>query len=218
MWNWLVAFVMSLLAAHGPAFTADFATYPDGPPAGFALHDNGADTRYTPAASPGLEVVDGALQTTATGRGLAAGYASVDMGAPVTRIGARFGFTDGDPRGAIALPVWAEPIGQTWPRIPDSPAHVVVSRADWAYQVYEGGRLVSLAQGVFVPPLLTGVPLSVDVRLDGATATVALPDGSTATVTDPRIAVPARFACWEAFVMDAATMSRPLITRVWADT
>lgn len=229
MLNGLVALLMALLfggpgGTPTPAFDVSFAGFPDGPPAGFVLYDNSADTSYTPAANAGLQVVDGALQTMATGPGLAAGYAQVDLGAPVHVIGAEFSFTDGNPGGAIALPVWEQPFEQTrnpdpaLSRVPDSPAHVVVSRAGWAYQLYEDSHIVPLADGAFDPPLPVGEPLRLEVRLDGTTGTLALPDGQTVSVADPRIAEPAHYATFEAFLMDAATMSHPLITRVWADT
>lgn len=227
MWHWLISLILAALAAisHGHTFAVDFADWPDGPPAAvFTLYDNSADVSYTPAANAGLQVVDGALQTMATGPGLAAGYAQVDLGAPVRVIGAEFSFTAGNPGGAIALPLWEQPFNETrnvdqnLSRVPPSPAHVVVSRANWAYQLYDGSRIVTLADGVFDPPLPAGQSLTLEVRLDEETGAVALPDGRIVTVSDPRIAQAAHYATFEAFVMDAATMSRPLMTRVWADT
>src|SRR3954451_3564012 len=111
-------------APAGQAFAADFTQQPYGAPADprVVLYDN---TRGASAAHP-LTVINGGLQTQATA-GLAAAYAQVDVGAPVTRIGAEFEFTGGTKRGgAIALPAWADSFDATWPRVPDSPAHLVL--------------------------------------------------------------------------------------------
>lgn len=220
MLRWLISLILAALAAigHGHTFAVDFADWQDGPPAGFTLYDNSADTSYIPAADAGLQVVDGALQTMATGPGLAAGYAEVELPAAVTRIGMEFAFTsDGDPRGAVALPLWVEPFQPIrLERVPGAPVHMFLTRTGWAYQVYDAGKLHTLASGPLDLP--ADQLLTLDVWLDGDTATVHLPDGTTTTVTDPLVAVPARFATFESYVGDAATMNRPRITRVWADT
>lgn len=222
MLTWLVSFPLALLAVlaqMSPTLVVDFTHAPDGPPAGFVLYDNSHDTSYIPAPNGGLQVVGGALQTMATGHGLASGYAQVDMHAPVTRIGAEFEFTDAtDPRGAIALPIWTQPFNETWPRVPDSPAHFLMTRTDWSYELYRDGSQVALTSGKFDPPLPVNTPLSVEIRLHGDTALLLLPDGSMPTVTDPRIAVPGRYATFESFVWDPATMTHPRMFRVWADT
>lgn len=182
------------------------------------LYDNSRDRALYGASAHGmLTVTGGALQTQAT-EGLAAGYAQVDLGRPVTRIGAEFTFTGGTARGgAISLPVWAEPFQQTWPRKPASPSHMVLTADTWQYAVYDNNHLVGVASGVFTPPLPSDTPLRLDIRLAGDTATVALPNGTTTTVTDPRIAGPADYACFESFQMNAATMARVRMLHVWAD-
>lgn len=217
MLEWLIAFLTAVIVGHSPAFSVDFSTAPDGPPAGFTLYP------HHPYA--GLVVRDGALQLEGDGPppALAAGYAQMDMGGPVDRIGMDFRFpAASNLHGAVALPVWTEPFSSTRlehpPRVPDAPVHVVVSQVDWMYQVYDGGHTVTLAAGTFDPPLPADVPLTVDVRLHGDTAVLELPYNATVRVTDPRIAERARFATFEAFLMTPVAMSHPLITWVWADT
>lgn len=199
----------------GPLFTADFTEQADGPPADprIVLYDN---SRGASAAHP-LTVIDGALQTQAT-EGLAGTYAEVDMAGPVTRVGAEFEFTGGTQRGgAISLPVWTKTFSDSQEFVPDSPSHLVLTADGWGYSVYENNHQVGLAEGTFDSPLPSNTPLLLDIHLAGDTATVDLPDGTTATVTDPRIANPGQFATFESFQWDSATMARTRLLRVWAD-
>lgn len=199
----------------GPAFIADFTTQPDGPPADprLVLYETsrGAD----PAQQ--LTVIDGALQTQAT-ENLVGAYAEVDLGAPVTRIGAVFEFTGGTTRGgAIALPVWTRTFSDSQEFVPDSPSHLVLAADWWGYGVYEDNHQVVLAQSRISPALPSNTVLRLDIELTGDTATLHLPNGTTAAVTDPRIAEPAQFATFESWQMDAATMARVRIEQAWAD-
>lgn len=199
----------------GQAFAADFTQQPYGPPQDprVVLYDN---TRGESVAHP-LTVIDGGLQTQAT-EGLSAAYAQVDVGAPVTRIGAEFEFTGGTKRGgAIALPVWADSFDATWPQVPDSPSHVVLTDDWWEYGVYQDGQLAKVTWGRFAPPLPSDTPLRLDINLIGDTAALTLPDGTTTAVTDPRITTPGRYATFESFQWDAANMARARMLRVWAD-
>jgi hypothetical protein len=203
-----------------PAFESDFTDAPDGAPADpdIVVYGNDDQQRITvDSPAGGLHVLDGALQSKGT-TGLAAGYAQVDLGAPVTRIGADFSFPDGGaPGGAIALPVWAEPFQLTWPRLPTAPVHFVLTRDNWAYQGQWDDVTVTVAEGTFVPPLPADAVLTLDLRFAGPTAEISLPDGTVTTVSDLRIASPAQFATFESFRLDAATMASVRILRIWAD-
>jgi hypothetical protein len=204
------------------AFEADFSTAPDGYPTHPRMVFYGSSDEGPgfgdPTPSGGLQVVDGALQSLGTS-GLASGYAQTDLGAPVTRIGAEFSFPDGGSYGgAIALPVWTEPFQLTYPRIPTAPVHFVLTRDDWAYQGQWDDTTVTVATGTFARRLPADTPLRVELTFDGPDATLHLPDGTTTTVSDPRIAIPASYATFESFRLEAATMVGPRIVRIWADT
>jgi hypothetical protein len=198
-----------------PLFATDFTEQADGPPTDprIVLYDN---SRGASAAHP-LTVIDGGLQTQAT-EGLSAAYAEVDLGKPVTRIGAEFEFTGGTQRGgAISLPVWTKTFRNPQQFVPDSPSHLVLTDDGWGYSVYENHHQVGLTEGTFDPPLPSDTLLRLDIHLAGDTATVDLPDGTTVTVTDPRIADPGQYATFESFQLDSATMARVRLLRVWAD-
>lgn len=208
-------------APYRPQFLADFTMLPYGQPAipGVKFYD----TSRAGCEDARLMVYNRVLQSIGH-HGLCGAYMEVDMGAPVTRAGALFRLQPGGYGGAFALPLWAWSWGNDtdWGRgVPDSPAHIVITQQDWAFQVYRAGQLQHVAGGQFAAAWLPpNVPLRMEVRLDRAAgvAVLELPDGSRRVITDERIRPPARFAVFESWRMNADAMGWAEILMAWADT
>ena len=129
-------------------------------------------------------------------------YVNQDLGSPVTRLGARFGFVPGpgtSDDGSLCLAAWRGALPPDGPGTIEAPVHLVATPRRWILGVAQASQLHEIATGSFDPPLPTdGTPLVLDVTLAGDRAEIALPDGAPATVRDARIpALPAPVACWE---------------------
>jgi hypothetical protein len=180
---------------------------------------------YTVKATAGagdFTVENGELTAHPTGNVKTADYAVVALRSPVRRMGADFVFNPPKANGASAVlstDIWKEDITTTYPRIPDSPAHLSVTAKAWELLVWNGGQHVSLGSGALRPLAMDGETVyRVDMQIAGDTVTISLPDGSQKTVTDPRIASNAgRFAGWEIFTTDPVKDGTLGILRTWAD-
>lgn len=201
-----------------PQFLADWTMLPYGPPSipGLRLYDSGQAT----GSPAGLIVFDRALVSVAQGA-YSAGYAEVNMGAPITRIGSTFKLTPGAYGGSICLAAWCWP-WESYPYIvPDAPVHVVINTDNWVYQIYDNNIMTTVRSGSFSTPLPTDVPLRAEVRLDraGGVAYLELPNGEVVNVWgEQRIKTPANFAVFESYQENAATMGKARILMSWADT
>jgi hypothetical protein len=168
----------------------------------------------------GLSIIGGKLTNTATHAGLAAGYAQVTHAQNVNRVGARFTFgAYTTTNGAAVVGIWAAPLNSSYPVIPNAPCHLVITPTAWNYGVFQGNALTNIASGQFSSPLATdGTEHRVDVVINGTTATLLLPDGSLASVTDSRIAsLAGRHAFVEVYALDANTDSKAAFTAIWSD-
>jgi hypothetical protein len=198
-----------------PALHTDWTVKPDGPlPAAgdegrpFIVRLSGPD--HPPRLSGGTLVADLPQANAAT-------YLDQDLGAPVRRLGAEFAFGPGTANGSLCLAAWS---GSLPPPTSSLAAHchLVVTPDHWIYGVAVGGQLVTLANQAYSRPLpQDGSPLRAELTIAGTTATCLLPDGSTHTVTDGRIAsIPGTIPCWE-FYRDAPGDAEMRLRRTWAD-
>ena len=70
---------------------------------------------------------------------------------------------------------------------PNAGSHILFGRSSWSYQTFISGNPVNKASGTY-GKIPFGVRHRFGVRVEGSTATVYLPDGSTHTLTDAQIA------------------------------
>lgn len=218
----VIAGLSTTLAVTPAGLAADLAIVRDA-----QLHDSyagkatgalvTADTGHTwaLAGAATLSIIDGVVGSDDTG----AGYADVDMGDNVTRVGARFYWESaGTTDGTLAILAWATSV-TTAPFPPDSPCHLTVEPDQVGFGVWE--------DQVFAPLLTYNLPnvleadgstiYEVEVFLEGDVATIRMPDGAVITVTDSRInSIAAPFAGFE--VVQDASDHFPRFLDVWADT
>ena len=214
-------------AAHDRFVSHLNGTFPTSPAA------SGQTWQKIQNSAPGstLEIINGSLTNTATNDGTAAGYAEINMGSPVTRVGARFVLQPGGTKGTdpfdfggIEIGVWKEPISENFPTIPNSPCHLVIYPEYWNYGVWDrdgAGMLQQLKTVYFKKPLATdGSTIhEVDVYFEGETAHVRMPDGTLTKITDPRISErKGNYAQWEIYQQNASRHTKAAFTEVWAET
>ncbi len=187
-----------------------------------ALSDSG-DTWRQVAGVATLSIIDGMLTNAGAAAGGSAGYAELALTNNVTRLGAELTLTagTGGTGGSATMAILSQSIVDSWPSIPAMAMHFSVSRTGWTYGLWPtngaAGQVV-LATGSFDAPLDPAKWYAVEVVLDGDTAHLLLPDGSTTSVTEPRIATLAgRFAFWEVYQANASTDAKARYRRVWAD-
>lgn len=150
----------------------------------------------------------------------------------VKRIGASFKIASGatDPNGAMTLALWEYAIPEPY-AVPNSPMHLSVCSRFWQLGIWEGGdqsasgTFTVLRTAFFDQPLAddwnpgmkgTGTTHRIEVVIENDTVTLALPDGSTATVSDGRIAsVPISVACFEIY-RDATDSAATAFEEIWA--
>lgn len=182
-----------------------------------------------------LEIVDGLLQAPdlsgASGDKGAHWQQPIDGG---KRIGATFKLsTDNDDGGVVTLVFWEYMMPVPY-KTPNSPFHLSVSAHSWALSVWEGGvdpgtssTPTSIAGKDFATPLAddwnpasagSGTLHQVEAVIIGDTATIALPDGSVATVTDSRIeSIPANVADHELF-RNTSSSCHSAFESIWSST
>lgn len=164
--------------------------------------------------------LSGGVLTNAAASGQQAGYLTFNQnnGQNVSRIGATWKFTNvgAGSNGAATVVIWKDhPITTASPV--DSGMHLAIGRSNWVFGKIIGGNPVeTVASGTFSPALAYDTPLTVDVRINGSTATVSLPDGTTQDITDADISAAAGpWACIEAFQNDAAADDRTGFYKSW---
>lgn len=149
----------------------------------------------------------------------AALYIQQPLTSRVRRIGATVGFgpTAGPTSASFCLACWTT--DQATPGVSEASCHLFVTVYGWTYQVVAGGQFVTIASGSYAAPLpMDYSELRLEVVIEGATAYIFLPDGSTGVATDSRIASLYGYSpCWE-FFRDSGTTTVPLaMYETWAD-
>ena len=201
----------------------DFTGMPDGP----APEEFGTGRAVlipNPVDDPGttLRVVNGKLTYDPTTAGDVAGYYSADLGAPISVIGARWAFMprSGSP-GSMALVVGRPDVNG----ILDRPfaVHLVVTPTIWNFGVWPAGEgeLQLIAGGVLPEPLAQdpNTTYEAEVKINGDTAEIRLPNGQQERVQDPRIAdLAGSYAVFEAFADNGRDDARVGFTEIWAAT
>ena len=148
------------------------------------------------------------------------------------RIGCSFKFSSGATGTSVGLIFWAYQIPTPY-KVPSSPLHLSITKDTWEVSAWDGGTQTTdavthvIGSGTFVKPLAadwnpatagSGTLHRAEAFIDGDTIYLSLPDGSTAAVTDPRVAsIPAAVACWEHY-RPAATDGFVAMEDVWAGT
>lgn len=180
----------------------------------------GTSWTQLPLTGANALTLSGGVLTNAAASGQQAGYLTFNQnnGQNVSRIGATWKFTNvgAGTNGAATLVVWkTHPISTGSP--PDAGVHLAIGRSGWIFgKILNGNPVVTVASGSFSPSLDYDVPLTVDVAINGTTATVSLPDGTTQVVTDADIAAAAGpWATIEAFQNDAAADDRTGFYKSW---
>ncbi|MEJ2866269.1 twin-arginine translocation signal domain-containing protein [Actinomycetospora sp. OC33-EN08] len=195
-------------APTGPALRTDWSRHPVGPLP--ATGDEGVPLEVTNLGVPATpDVRTGGAVGNLDGAG--AVYLTQPLGRPVRTIGARFALGPGDPTAAsLCLATWtARPVS-------DTNCHFVIGATRWIFGVARGTTLTPLRNGPLDLPQ-DGSPHQVSIDLDGGPSVVIhLPDGTTATVTDPAVAdVRGTIPGWEFFSLRPGG---PVVTLVesWA--
>lgn len=181
---------------------------------------SGTSWTLLPLTGSNALTLSGGVYTNAASSGQQAGYftANQNAGQNVSRIGATWKFTNvgAGANGAATVVVWkTQPISTGSP--PDAGVHLAIGRSGWIFgKILGGNPVVTVASGTFSPPLAYDVPLTLDVAINGATATVDMPDGTTQIITDADIAAAAGpWATIEAFQNDAAADDRTGFLKSW---
>jgi hypothetical protein len=210
-------------AAQAAEMFSTFLDLPDG--SAPATADSGQAIAYTQSSgSSAFQIIGGCLTNTASSAAPAAGYAEAQLSGTVTRIGAEVSFDAGSGGlfGVAALLVWQASLASLYPTIPAASCHFSLSSTGWTYGIWPsqgaGGQVV-LAQGGFAAPLARDGTTRhlVEIVLDRTKAYIQLPDGSTATITDPRIgSLGGTYASWEVYQSNASTDDKAKFSRVWA--
>jgi hypothetical protein len=122
-------------------------------------------------------------------------YVGQQLASPLHRLGARFGIGAGDSGGALAL------VAFTTEKPPRANLHLSFTYDRWILGVISDGSVDEVARDFYANPLpQDGTPVQGEVRLDGTTAYVAVPDGTVRRVDDQRFAaVAGSVATWEFF-------------------
>lgn len=210
----------------GTRASLDFTRIADGPPP--TRFDTGqpASSSKSPQ-DPGSNFVvrNGRLTYQPTTNEVSAAYFStLDMGAPLTSLGASWVFS---PRkgtlGAIALLVSRGLRDAMPPITPPVPVHFVATALNWTLGVAkdENTPLETIAAGDFTAPLREdgATAYAVSIHINGDEVTIDLPDGGRTTVMDPRIAEwRGDYATFEVYSNHGLTDSLGGFERVWADS
>jgi len=204
----------------------DFSALPDGDlPGDFADGAPATNSNdHVPPASR-MRIVDGAMTFAPTEPGTVAGYLSTpDLLSPVTGMRAKWVFRPGKgTMGAIALVVSKGIKADQFPPLtPPISIHLVVTPVNWNLAVQNPSQdqgLQYVGQGFLKAELETDgkTEYDVGVRIDQGTATIDLPDGTSATVKDPRISQwRGNFATFEIFANHGSTDANGAFREIWA--
>ena len=179
--------------------------------------------KQAPGDASGISVVSGAATNSITAASPAAGYATLDAGAPITRLAADIAFSSSSTDGGTGVLVpWATDITGTFPEIPDSDSHVTVAPAGWTWSIFRSNVITTIASGSWRPGFAwgTGTFRRVEVALSDGVGYLTGPDGVTYPVTDSRIGETAvQYGCFETYQGTAAsTDARASFRNVAFDT
>ncbi|MDL5159177.1 hypothetical protein [Actinomycetospora termitidis] len=162
-------------------------------------------------SAPPPAVLEGALEGQLP-EALSSSSLAQEMRAEVRRIGATFALGPGSPQGALTLAAW------TGVPFVTAQCHLVLTAQQWILGVVEQGALRVVRQDGYGSPLRQdgATPYTADVTFAGDTATLALPDGGSATVSDPAIgATLGTVPAWQ-FYKNGAGGADVRLLRTWA--
>lgn len=210
----------SRFSAQLPIYT-DWTQRPDGALVDMvSLDDSGIPINLSLGSGPAPVVDDGALtcdmSTINASHGI---YVNVKLGKKVKRIGCTFAFDGTNPGdGSLCLATWNrdEAISDSTTR---AQVHFNVLPDRWTYEVLDGpSHFNMIGSGSYPTALpLDGTRLTVEITLEGDTATIYHPNGTVSTVTDPAIeSVQGYTACWEWYANTNASVPIKLY-ETWAD-
>lgn len=185
----------------------DWSTEPDGPwspPASWTVDQN-------QASGTEWRVENGRLTNDSRDNRSAASYL---LGPSASSLGALVTFDRRRPlrlrdQGGVMIGAWAWDLRRDWPKLPDSPCHLVVTPTHWIYGVAERGALRIVDRGVFLRRPRAGATPRLHVEIEPGVARLRLPGGVRADVVDPAIQPEsAAISCFEVYQQNAARDAR----------
>lgn len=206
-----------------PIYT-DWSTRPDGPLVDMVTRgDDGIPANLSTINNQNVTalVSDGALtwDHSAVTSGTAAVYVNFKLDRTIKRIGATLAFDGADTGdGALCLATWNhdEAIPDTALR---AQIHFNILPSSWTFDVIDGPNTFRHVGGeTYSTPLPTdGSRLTVEITIDGDTATIYHPNGTISQITDPQIgAIEGYTACWE-FYANGQNPVPIKLYETWAD-
>ncbi|HET9733402.1 MAG TPA: hypothetical protein VFP54_12070 [Acidimicrobiales bacterium] len=147
----------------------------------------------TSAGTPALAVETGRLKAVTTQLAESVALLETQHRPDVTVIDAEFTFAGRRlrrDRGGVRIGAWGRSVIASHPEFPYGSCVLVVTPTDWSYSVFDpdqGAQVIK--KGRFHPRLAADdvTVHRVEVRFDGTTAEITLPDGMIETVVDGRI-------------------------------
>lgn len=179
--------------------------------------DSGHAYATTGASIPAI--ISNRLTTPATS-GSGTGYTQQILTANMARIGGTFVFGTGT-GGSVVFISWKQSIVVGNPFPCDTGCHFGIQpNGDWAYGIWENQVYAVVASGSISALTQDDTTVySLDILIEGDTATCYLPDGSVEVVTDERIErLAGPYVTYEPFAPNAATMAKGKFLTTWADT
>ncbi|WP_018331126.1 hypothetical protein [Actinomycetospora chiangmaiensis] len=170
-----------------------WSNHPDGPMP--LVGDEGTPFDVVLAGAPQRPSVQGGALVGNLPRRPGAIYVGQQLGSPLHRLGARFGFGAGDSGGSVAL------VAFTREKPLRANLHLSFTSDRWILGVISDGSVDEVARDFYTNSVpQDGTPVQGEARLDGTTAYVAVPDGTVRLVDDQRFtAVAGSLATWEFF-------------------
>ena len=212
------------IPAEAARVQEDFSGEADGPlDSLWHLVSSVSGVKQAAGDASGLSVVSGAVSNTTTVASPAAGYATADARARITRLAADIAFSSSSTAGgAAALVPFADNVAEQFPTIPDSDSHVTVAPGGWTWGIFRDNVFTSIANGSWEPLFAWGTDTfrRVEIVLGDGVGYLTGPDGITYTVTDSRIGqTDVQWATFETYQGTAAsTDARASFQRVAFDT
>lgn len=158
--------------------------------------------------------------TTPAASGAGTGYTQQILSADMKRIGGTFVFGSGT-NGSVVFISWKQSIVASNPFPCDTGCHFGIQpNGDWAYGVWESQVYAVVASGSIAALTQDDATVySLDILIEGDTATCYLPDGSIEVVTDERIErLAGPYVTFETYQPNAATNAKGKFLTTWADT
>ena len=208
-----------------PELYSVFAGEADG--AAPTTFDSGQAASVYVNGTPAPVVSSGQLVASPTGSGVQACYFKGTLSGVGTRIGGRFTFPAGSTStGAAALAITNASLSSE--TATDMSCHLVIAPTSWTFAVWAGPNngntgIQYLGGTDFNPPLATDglTEYEAEVFINGTTAEIHLPDGTTVSVTDSRIgdaSYGGPNVFFEQYANDADTDNKVAFTHVWASS